>query len=374
MKFGMHAVTVPCETIESNEAIPELACHLLTVARKVIAVPGETTAIPLQQREWVEGPEVGIQLEPANELRSLGLELASGYRHSSMNAPSFILCRNRTNKEIEIPEGLPGAWARTESQHASVTGQPLSEGEQKPSRILLAAELESLEELQQRPFAEGGPPVTDADFESLELNLKDCIDPLRRRPDGTYEPLAQKWIERIKELASRWWLVWSRDARAPRISQLVVVDIPTGNATPIAQKPYPIPQRYVQAVREELQKLLDAGLIEPGISNWASPTLLTVKKDSTAEHLKIKLVIDFRKLNAVTIPDTGGLGNIEEILQSFGHGQKYIGIADIAGGFYQFALNPLDRHKTAFVLPSSMGGTTFQWKVCPDCQRRTLVG
>ena len=66
----------------------------------------------------------------------------------------------------------------------------------------------------------------------------------------------------------------------PRISKLVIIDIPTGNARPIQQKPYGIPRKYIQAVREEIDKLLKAGLIEPSLGNWSSPTLLTVKKDS----------------------------------------------------------------------------------------------
>ena len=52
---------------------------------------------------------------------------------------------------------------------------------------------------------------------------------------------------------ARWWLAWSRDARAPRISHLVVIDIPTGNAVPIAQKPYPVAYRYKEAMKEEIQ-------------------------------------------------------------------------------------------------------------------------
>ena len=52
-------------------------------------------------------------------------------------------------------------------------------------------------------------------------------------------------------------------------------------------------------------------------------------------------------------------------LDGFGGDQKFAGIVDAAGGFYQFLIHPRDRHKTAFVLPTSMGGTTFQWLVAP---------
>ena len=46
---------------------------------------------------------------------------------------------------------------------------------------MLAAELETFEERQQRPYAEGGPPVTDADFEDMlsEFDLSLAIDPAK---------------------------------------------------------------------------------------------------------------------------------------------------------------------------------------------------
>ena len=37
---------------------------------------------------------------------------------------------------------------------------------------------------------------------------------------------------------------------------MVVIDIPTGDAKPVASKPYPIPEKYKAAVMAEMQKLL----------------------------------------------------------------------------------------------------------------------
>jgi hypothetical protein len=51
-----------------------------------------------------------------------------------------------------------------------------------------------------------------------------------------------------------------------------------------------------------IDKLLMAVLIEPSMSDWASPALIRVKKDSTPEDVKIKFAIDYRRVNAVTVP------------------------------------------------------------------------
>ena len=106
------------------------------------------------------------------------------------------------------------------------------------------------------------------------------IDPTKRRPDGTYEPLSEEKKDFLYEIAHRWWYVWSTDAKVPRISYLVVIDIPADDANPVKQAPYPIPVKLRSAAMAEVNKLLEAGLIEPSMSDWASPTLVRVKKDS----------------------------------------------------------------------------------------------
>ena len=82
----------------------------------------------------------------------------------------------------------------------------------------------------------------------------------------------------------------------------------------MAQKPYPIPYQYRDAVVDELRKLLHGGLIEPTISQWASPLLVRLKKDSTPEKIRLKCIIDYRRINQVTLADAAGLGDMEEIL------------------------------------------------------------
>ena len=225
------------------------------------------------------------------------------------------------------------------------------------------------------PFEEGGRPRTRADLNAIGLDLEQCIDPSGvKDADGNYPPLSEEQKEMLYSIALKWQCVWSRDSKTPELSRLVVIDIPTGDVRPIAQKPYPLPYKYLDAVRKEVQKLLDGGLIEPCISNWASPVLVRLKKDSKPDEIRLKIICDYRRLNEVTIPDAAGLGSQEEILHGFGGNQRFVGICDAAGGFYQFLIKPSDRHKTAWVLPTSMGGTSFQWRVAPYGLTRNPAG
>ena len=57
----------------------------------------------------------------------------------------------------------------------------------------------------------------------------------------------------------------------------VLIETPP-EALPIASKPYPLALKHHQFVKEELQKLLQAGLIEQSMSPYGSPVLVVNKK------------------------------------------------------------------------------------------------
>ena len=64
-------------------------------------------------------------------------------------------------------------------------------------------------------------------------------------------------------------------------TDLVQHRINTGNHPPFKQRPrhLPISQREVE--REEIEKMLSSGVIEPSESPWASPIVLVRKKDGS---------------------------------------------------------------------------------------------
>lgn len=60
---------------------------------------------------------------------------------------------------------------------------------------------------------------------------------------------------------------------------------------------------------------------------------------------KLRVNVDFRKLNKVTENEAYGLPNLLEILESLG-ASKYFSTLDLASGYHQ--INAADMHKTAF--------------------------
>ena len=124
---------------------------------------------------------------------------------------------------------------------------------------------------------------------------------------------------------------------------------------PIRQKPYRIPYSRREAVQEELQKLLEAGVIRPSTSPWAAPIVPVEKKDGT-----IRLCVDYRKLNQDTKFDAYPMPQIEEVLDSVGSA-TIISTLDLAKGYWQIPLAEESKEKTAFTTPYGL----YEFEVMP---------
>ncbi|GFW44293.1 retrovirus-related Pol polyprotein from transposon 297 [Trichonephila clavipes] len=104
--------------------------------------------------------------------------------------------------------------------------------------------------------------------------------------------------------------------------------------------------------RNDLMVLLNEKECE---SPYAAPVVLVPKSNGT-----VRLCIDYRKLNAITIPDKYPLPLMDVLL----HDAKYtafMSTLDLKSGYYQVEVNPADQDKTAFVCPFG----TFRYKRMP---------
>ena len=104
--------------------------------------------------------------------------------------------------------------------------------------------------------------------------------------------------------------------------------------TPIFCKPYPFPQAHIAVFKQELDHLLDKGVLAPiPCSEWAFPTFIIHKKDG-----RVRWVSDFRKLNHLLKRPRYFLPSIPHIMQRR-KGFRYITKIDINMGFYTFEID-----------------------------------
>lgn len=101
---------------------------------------------------------------------------------------------------------------------------------------------------------------------------------------------------------------------------------------------------YAKAVKEELDKLLRVGFIYPVEKvSWLSPIVVVPKKNG-----KLRICVDYRKLNAVTETDPFPLPFQDTLLDAVAGHQMY-SFLDGLSGYNQILMSPEDRDKIAFV-------------------------
>ena len=92
------------------------------------------------------------------------------------------------------------------------------------------------------------------------------------------------------------------------------------DAKPVKQGPYRLNPKYKEKVREELDKMLGAGIIEPvEESNWVSHMVVQEKK----QKAEIRICVDLRKLNDANVHDPFLTPFPDEVLENVGGQEAY---------------------------------------------------
>ncbi|CAG8800349.1 12058_t:CDS:1, partial [Dentiscutata erythropus] len=131
--------------------------------------------------------------------------------------------------------------------------------------------------------------------------------------------------------------------------------IDTGDAAPIKQNAYRAAPGIKEFIKNEITQLKKRGLIRESQSPWSSPVVVVPKKGG-----KLRLCIDYRKLNAVTKKDSYPLPRVDDLLETFSKARWFSSL-DLLSGYWQLPVNEKDKEKTAFV--TSCG--TYEFNVMP---------
>ncbi|XP_075762946.1 uncharacterized protein LOC142819454 [Pelodiscus sinensis] len=107
----------------------------------------------------------------------------------------------------------------------------------------------------------------------------------------------------------------------------------------------PLPRKMWEPVKEELQRMIQWGVVEESYSEWRSPIVLVPKPDGS-----MRFCIDFRKVNALSRFDAYPMPRVDELLDRLG-GAQYLSTLDLTRGYWQIPLSPPSREKTAFSTP-----------------------
>ena len=114
------------------------------------------------------------------------------------------------------------------------------------------------------------------------------------------------------------------------------------NTSPIFMTPHKMTPVELQEIKLQIQDLLVRGFIRPSTSPWGASVLFAKRKDKT-----LRLCIDYRQLNRVTIKNRYPLPRIDDLFDQLRGAQVYSKI-DLRIGYHQLRVREADIPKTTF--------------------------
>ncbi|UYV82368.1 hypothetical protein LAZ67_21001831, partial [Cordylochernes scorpioides] len=131
--------------------------------------------------------------------------------------------------------------------------------------------------------------------------------------------------------------------------------INTGDAKPSKKMPYRVSPSERKVIQEEVDRMMEMGVVQPSESPWASPVVLVRKKDGS-----VIFCVDYRGLNKMTKKDVYPLPWVDDALDCL-RGANIYSTIDLKAGYWQIGIDEADREKTAFITPDGL----FEFKIMP---------
>lgn len=188
-------------------------------------------------------------------------------------------------------------------------------------------------------------PVEGDDSETLEVKLSDSI---------LNKDQQKQLTQLIREFAS----IFAKNSADLGHTSLVkhVIQLKDG-VTPTRSRPYPVPDKLKPVLKQQVNELLESGVItQSSAPNFVSPVLFVPKKDKT-----YRMCVDYRALNEGTVKSHQLLPTIPNIADVLAHRRYFSGL-DLSAGYWQVEMDAASQDLTTFITP---GLGVYKWKRMP---------
>ncbi|GFW08836.1 transposon Tf2-9 polyprotein [Trichonephila clavipes] len=226
------------------------------------------------------------------------------------------------------------------------------------------------------------------DFDQKSLIIPDNLIkqvPKEEKPvdiDLTESKLVDEQQRQLKALFNNFKGLFSDQ---PGLTHVVYHEIDTGDKGPVVSRPYRYDRVKQGIIDYHIDKMLRDGTICPINSPYASPVILTRKKndfppDSPEAY---RFAIDYRKLNGITKYPRYPLPVIDDLLTNIPH-TNVMSTLDLRSGYFQLAISPRDIEKTAFItrngtfaflrMPFGLSGAAPNFQRAIDIILKPVIG
>lgn len=118
----------------------------------------------------------------------------------------------------------------------------------------------------------------------------------------------------------------------------------TPEGSHVYAKQYPVPNKFLKATKEELNRLLKSNIIRKSKNGWASPAFRKLKPNG-----EVRLLINYKAVNKLTTKAAFPNPSIEDIIRKLS-GSQIFSKLDLRDGYYQIEIFPEDIYKAEFVI------------------------
>lgn len=188
-----------------------------------------------------------------------------------------------------------------------------------------------------------------------EMTSTGKVDQLKPEVDLSHIS-SLKAVSEIKSILNEFSDIMAKSKYDIGKTSLVKHHINTGTHMPIKMAPRRISRAVQKEVEQQIEQLKNKGIITEADGPWAFPIVVVRKKDGT-----IRLCVDYRSLNEITIKDAFPLPRIDDTLDSL-YGAKFFTCLDLASGYHQVPMDEESKDKTTFVTPF---GDMYRYEFMP---------
>ena len=176
--------------------------------------------------------------------------------------------------------------------------------------------------------------------------MSDWQIPFSEKSDWNIDPRLSNDEQRaLSELLERYSDVFALNPKAPSGTPTAEHAIETGSEQPVKARGIRMSPKAEKEVFNQLDQMLENGIVRPSCSPWAARVVLVEKKDKS-----LRFAVDYRGLNDITRKDAYPIPDVRDMLDKL-HGSAFDSRLDGASAYWSVPIREKDIPKTAFITP-----------------------